>query len=175
MLYIIGILSILFGVALDQYTKYLAVTHLQEKPVVLLKDIFQLQYLENRGAAFGMLQNQQWFFLIVGIVAVVVLFTIYVRVEKVKRYIPLRICLLSMIAGAIGNMLDRIRLQYVIDFLYFELIDFPIFNVADIFASVSTCALIVLFLFYYKEQDFDSIFDTLKFKKEKVQEQKNDN
>lgn len=168
MLYIIGTLAILFGVVLDQYTKFLAIQYLKNKPnIVLIKDVFQLEYLENEGAAFGILQNQQWFFLIVGVVAVVLLFVLYARMPKIKRYIPLRICLLSMIAGAIGNMIDRMRFQYVVDFLSFTLINFPIFNVADIFASVSTCVLIVLFLFYYKDEDFDVIFDAFKLKKEK--------
>lgn len=168
MLYIIGTLAILFGVALDQYTKFLAIQYLKNKPnIVLIKDVFQLEYLENEGAAFGILQNQQWFFLIVGVVAVVLLFALYALMPKIKRYIPLRICLLSMIAGAIGNMIDRMRFQYVVDFLSFTLINFPIFNVADIFASVSTCVLIVLFLFYYKDEDFDVIFDAFKLKKEK--------
>lgn len=168
MLYIIGTLAILFGVVLDQYTKFLAIQYLKNKPnIVLIKDVFQLEYLENEGAAFGILQNQQWFFLIVGVVAVVLLFALYARMPKIKRYIPLRICLLSMIAGAIGNMIDRMRFQYVVDFLSFTLINFPIFNVADIFASVSTCVLIVLFLFYYKDEDFDVIFDAFKLKKEK--------
>ena len=168
MLYIIGTLAILFGVVLDQYTKFLAIQYLKNKPnIVLIKDVFQLEYLENEGAAFGILQNQQWFFLIVGVVAVVWLFALYARMPKIKRYIPLRICLLSMIAGAIGNMIDRMRFQYVVDFLSFTLINFPIFNVADIFASVSTCVLIVLFLFYYKDEDFDVIFDAFKLKKEK--------
>lgn len=167
MLYIIGIFSILFGVALDQYTKYLASMYLKKKSIILIKDVFQLQYLENRGAAFGILQNQQWFFLIIGIMAVILLFILYARMPRTKRYIPLRICLISMISGAIGNMIDRVRFRYVIDFFYFELINFPIFNVADIFASVSTCVLIVLFIFYYKDADFDLIFDAFKFKKEK--------
>lgn len=168
MLYIIGTLAILFGVVLDQYTKFLAIQYLKNKPnIVLIKDVFQLEYLENEGAAFGILQNQQWFFLIVGVVAVVLLFALYARMPKIKRYIPLRICLLSMIAGAIGNMIDRMRFQYVVDFLSFTLINFPIFNVADIFASVSTCVLIVLFLFYYKDEEFDVIFDAFKLKKEK--------
>lgn len=66
--------------------------------------------------------------------------------------------LLSLIAaGAIGNMIDRIRLDYVVDFIYFVLINFPIFNVADIYVSVSTVALVILLLFVYKENDLNFI------------------
>ena len=170
MLYIIGIIAVLFGVALDQYTKHLATIYLQEKPIVIIKDVFQLQYLENRGAAFGMLQNQQTLFLFVSTIALILITVVYIRLPKERRYVPLRFCLISIVAGAIGNMIDRIRLQYVVDFFYFELIDFPIFNVADIFASVATVALIFLVLFYYKDEEFDVIFHTLKLKKEKTQE-----
>ena len=101
------------------------------------------------------------------LLTIVVFVFLFVKLPKTKHYMPLHICLISMIIGAIGNMIDRIRLQYVIDFLYFELIDFPIFNVADIFASIAACALIVLFLFYYKDNDFDLIFALFKKKQEK--------
>ena len=66
--------------------------------------------------------------------------------------------MLSLIAaGAIGNMIDRIRFDYVVDFIYFVLINFPIFNVADIYVTVSTVALVVLLLFVYKENDLNFI------------------
>jgi signal peptidase II len=66
--------------------------------------------------------------------------------------------LLSLIAaGAIGNMIDRIRYDYVVDFIYFVFINFPIFNVADIYVSISTFVLIFILLFYYKEEDLNFI------------------
>ena len=77
------------------------------------------------------------------------------------------IILLLFISGAIGNFIDRVRLQYVIDFFYFKLIDFPIFNVADIYVTVAAFCLIVLFLFYYKEADLEEVFPS---KKKKDQE-----
>ena len=70
------------------------------------------------------------------------------KVPHERRFIPLRICMLMIASGAIGNMIDRIRLNYVIDFFYFELIDFPIFNVADIYVTVAAIFLILLILFY---------------------------
>ena len=78
--------------------------------------------------------------------------------------------MISITAGAIGNMIDRVRFQYVVDFLYFELIDFPIFNVADIFATVATFGLVILLLFYYKEEDIDMLFQKLTPKRSKTQE-----
>lgn len=166
MIYIIGAVAVISGVLLDQLTKYLATTNLINNPIVIIDGVFQLRYLENRGAAFGLFQNQQLFFIVVGILALVLLTILYIRMPNSKRFIPLRICMLSIASGAIGNLIDRIRLQYVIDFFYFELIDFPIFNVADIFASVATFVLIYLILFYYKEQDFELIFQLFKKKEE---------
>lgn len=169
MIYIIGLLAVILGVALDQYTKYLAITHLQGNPISIIEGVFELRYLENRGAAFGLLQNQQTFFLIITTITLCFVAYLYVRMPKDKHYLWLRICLVSITAGAIGNMIDRVRLQYVVDFLYFELIDFPIFNVADIFATVATFGLIVLLLFYYKEEDVDMLFQLLTPKRKKTE------
>lgn len=170
MIYAAGLIAVILGVVLDQYTKYLAVTHIKEEPITLIEGVFQLRYLENRGAAFGLLQNQQVFFLIITVITLCVITFLYVRLPKEKLFLPFRICLISIVAGAIGNMIDRVRLGYVVDFFYFELIDFPIFNVADIFATVATFALIFLFLFYYSEEDFDMIFKLLFPKRKEKQE-----
>lgn len=79
-----------------------------------------------------------------------------------KKYMPLRICSILLIAGAVGNLIDRVRLNYVIDFFYFKLIDFPIFNVADCYVVVACIIFAFLILFYYKE---DSDFDFLRKQK----------
>ena len=79
--------------------------------------------------------------------------------------LPLKACIVAIAAGAIGNMIDRVRLGYVIDFFYFELIDFPIFNVADIYVTVAAFALVLLILFYYKEDEIDSFFNEIGWKK----------
>lgn len=162
MIYIIPIIAIALGVALDQYTKALAVKHLADGPIPLIDGVFELRYLENRGAAFGMLQNQQTFFLIITILTLILITILYIRMPHTKRFLPLRICLVSIVAGAIGNMIDRVTLKYVVDFFYFKLIDFPIFNVADIFATCASILLIILLFFYYKEDDIDEIYKALK-------------
>ena len=131
-LYVTSFLCVVVGIIIDQYTKHLAVIHLQDAPIPIMEGVFELQYLENRGAAFGMLQNQQWFFLIITVVLLFFITKLYIGLPRRKRVMPLRIAMIFIMAGAIGNMIDRIRLNYVIDFLYFKLIDFPIFNVADI-------------------------------------------
>lgn len=168
-LYLLSIIIIVIGVVLDQFTKNLAVTHLQDAPIPIIENVFELQYLENRGAAFGMMQNQQLFFVVIGVIMLVLFSYMYVKMPHTKRFLPLRACFVAITAGAIGNMIDRLALNYVIDFFYFKLIDFPIFNVADIYVTCATFALAFLIIFYYKEDEIDAIFHIFK-KKNVIQE-----
>ena len=169
--YLLATLSMIFAIFLDQYTKLLAVENLKNQaPIDIIENVFQLHYLENRGAAFGILQNQKIFFVIIGIIILIVALFFYLKMPHERHFIPLRICLLLIASGAIGNMIDRIRLNYVIDFFYFELIDFPLFNVADIYVTLSAGLLIVLILFYYKEDDLEMLFKLFSRKKNKEQE-----
>ena len=155
----IGILCSVILIFLDQFTKYLVVGHLKDRPAyVLIRNIFQLEYLENRGAAFGILQNQRVFFYISVLLITAAVIWFYSKVPMEKKYLPLRICAVLSVGGAFGNCIDRIRLNYVVDFFYFKLIDFPVFNVADIYVTVGTFILAFLLLFYYKEEDLDRIF-----------------
>ena len=145
--------------AIDQFTKYLAVLYLKDKPAYpIIEGVFELKYLENRGAAFGMLQDQKAFFVLIACVILVAVCYILMKLPKHKKYNLLHSLLVLIASGAIGNMIDRIRLEYVVDFLYFKLINFPIFNVADIYVTVAAFAMIFLVLFYYKEDDFEEIF-----------------
>lgn len=141
-------------VLLDQATKLAAVSALKDGgPYVLIPGVFQLQYLENRGAAFGLLQNARICFLAVTLIALAAVIYVLVRLPLKRKYIVLRFLMVLIAAGAVGNMIDRVFLGYVRDFLYFSLIDFPIFNVADIYVTCATILLILLLLFYYKEED----------------------
>jgi signal peptidase II len=145
--------SIVILVFLDQITKLLAVKYLISKPVDLIPGVFQLYYLENRGAAFGLFQNQKILFIISTVIIVGIIFFLYLKIPEGKRYRPMRIISIGLMAGAIGNFIDRILRNYVVDFLYFKLIDFPVFNVADCYVTISCIAMLILFLFYYKEED----------------------
>ena len=157
--YITAFIIALAGVILDQLSKYMAVHFLQGTDGVdLIPGVFRLTYLENRGAAFGVLQGQQWFFYIITAVILVVVVLAYVRIPAGRKFLPLQICAVFIVSGSLGNLIDRVRLGYVVDFFYFELIDFPVFNVADIFVTVSAVLLAVLLLLYYKEEDLEQIF-----------------
>lgn len=151
-LMILGLAVLIF---LDQWTKHLALVHLAGKePISLIDGVLELRYLENRGAAFGILQNQLWFFILLWAVFMVFAIWVFFRIPKTKKYIPLHIILLLMCAGGIGNVIDRIMRRFVVDFIYISLIDFPIFNVADIYVVVSCILLLIFVLFVYKEEDF---------------------
>ena len=108
----------------DQFTKHLAVVHLKgQAPYVLIDGVLELQYLENRGSAFGMLQNQKVFILFVGIVFLAVLLFFLLKLPEQKKFRIVHILLAVIIAGGIGNMIDRFRLDYVVDFISFVLIN----------------------------------------------------
>lgn len=168
-LLILDLLFLVVLVAIDQITKYAAVIKLKNQPAFNIIDgVLEFNYLENRGAAFGMLQNQKIFFVFVAVIFLGVITYVLVKVPVEKKYKSLHILLVLIAGGAIGNMIDRLRLDYVVDFIYFVLINFPIFNVADIYVTVSTLILVIQVLFMYKENDFDF----LSFKQKKYRELK---
>ncbi|MBQ1230202.1 MAG: signal peptidase II [Clostridia bacterium] len=137
---------IIIAVCSDQLTKWLAVIFLEgEADVVLWRDVLHFSFVRNKGAAFGMLQNQRWLFMVISTVAIVGLLIYLIRWKPKSIWVRLSIAMI--IGGGIGNMIDRIFLGYVIDFIYFKLIDFPVFNVADSFVTVG-CGILVVYLFY---------------------------
>lgn len=138
------LLPIALVVGLDQLTKYLAIVHLKNIDTMPLIDgVLHLTYLENRGAAFGILKNHRWIFMVTSTVAVIAIIAFMLACYK-KHYHPLLYTGLALIAGGgIGNMIDRVALGYVVDFVDFRLINFAIFNVADAFVCIG-CALVLL-------------------------------
>lgn len=155
MLFLDAVLAVLL-LAFDQFTKYLAITQLKGRSAfVLIDDVLELQYLENRGSAFGMLQNQKFFILFVGIVFLAVILFFLFKLPETRKYTGVHILLSVIIAGGIGNMIDRFRFDYVVDFISFVLINYPIFNVADIYIVVATLSLFVMFLFVFQERDLE--------------------
>lgn len=161
---VIGMILSVVLIVIDQMTKLMAIHGLMnQQPFVILDGIFELRYLENRGAAFGILQGKKAFFIIFTILVLAFIAYIYLkRIPDEKKFRLLDgICILFF-AGALGNFIDRVFRNYVVDFFYFKLIDFPIFNVADIYVTVAAFAMIILGLFYYKEDDYNKIFPAKK-------------
>lgn len=151
-----GVIIVAILVFFDQFTKFLAVEHLKnQNPIIIIKNVFQLYYLENRGAAFGILQNKAWFLIIVPTLILLAIFYVLYRIPNEKKYTPIYYICLFISAGALGNLIDRVRYSYVVDFFYFELIDFPVFNVADSYVTVAAIFFVLLGFFYYKDEDFE--------------------
>ena len=150
-------------VAVDQISKYFAVVNLKGREnAVWIKNVFELQYVENDGAAFSSFSGKQGFLLVVTIAVMLFVIFEFIRIPDGKRYAWLRIDFLMIVAGALGNMIDRVRQGYVVDFFYFVPINFPRFNVADIYVTLAMPLLIILLFFVYKDNETEFLF---KFRK----------
>jgi len=136
----------------DQISKYFVIRDL--KPVIdipLWDGVFHLHYAQNTGGAFSILQNQQWIFYIFNTIAI--FFILYMIFKEKKTLGIFGLVSLAMImGGAIGNLIDRIRFGYVVDFLYFKLINFAIFNVADSCITIGSILLGIYVLFLYEKR-----------------------
>ena len=140
--YIIYTAVIMIGIFLDQLTKYLSVAYLKAVDTVpLIRDVLHLTYVENRGAAFGMLKDHRWVFIVVSTVAIIAMaLYLYLGHASTTLY---GVSIAMVVSGGIGNMIDRIALGYVIDFIDFRLINFAVFNGADSFVCVGAGLLIL--------------------------------
>ena len=149
-------------VGVDQATKLWAVANLKDSSAIeVIPGLFELQYTENRGVAFSMLQGQRWLFIPLTIVVALVILVMLLR-SPLRRYKLFSFTCVLILAGAIGNLIDRIVYGYVIDFLYFSLIDFPIFNFADCCVVVGAILLFIFILFGMKGEE-DTPLRTLLF------------
>ena len=149
-------------VLLDQWTKHLAVSHLMNKSdIILIPNVLQLHYLENTGAAFSMLEGKQTFFAVATPILLILLLIILFRMPREKKYLYLDyiIIFLFSIKCLVNKFcnIDRVINNYVVDFIYFSLINFPVFNIADCYVTVSMILLLILILFYYKDEDLEEI------------------
>jgi len=137
------LLIILFGILLDRITKIWAIEVLSKiSQVIVIKDVFSLLYLQNKGAAFGILQGKLYFLTIVTIVVVVGM--IYYIIKYRPRSKLIRISFSLIISGALGNLLDRMFYKYVVDFISIHFKDiyyFPVFNIADVMVVIGTALL----------------------------------
>nr|WP_300005770.1 signal peptidase II [Tissierella sp.] len=137
-------------IIMDQTSKFAAVKFLKDrKPKVIIENFFQLNYVENRGAAFGILEHKRIFFVIITL-AIIIFLSFYLIKHHGSLNILTKLSFSMLIAGAAGNLIDRIRLGYVIDFISFRfkgLYSFPVFNLADTFIVISTILVVIIILF----------------------------
>ena len=144
-------LIIILLIGIDQISKLLALNYLKDiGSMPVIQNVFHLTYVENRGAAFGMFQNNQIIFIIVALVASI--YGLYYLHTKKVNMVG-KIGILLIISGAIGNLIDRVRLGFVVDYFDFRIIWEYVFNVADVFVVIGTVMLCIYILFFEgKEQ-----------------------
>lgn len=143
----IYIIIIILGFVLDRVSKIYAVNNFIENPIE--SPFINLTYLENRGAAFGILQDKRNFFLIITIAIVCYLLYYFYKSYKTNPTI-LNTALAMIISGALGNFYDRFVNGFVVDFLEFSFFSFPVFNVADIFVTLG-CGLMIVYIIFIHE------------------------
>ena len=153
---ILPIIAVAVLILLDQGTKFWALASL--KPIhnmTLVEGFMDLTFVENRGVAFGMFSGQRWFILLLTGIIAVGLIWFYKAMPKKKEYFPLRVSLVMVLSGAIGNIIDRLFRGYVVDFFEFTFFEWPVFNVADIYVVVGVTLLALMILFVVKDEDLD--------------------
>lgn len=138
-------------VLLDQVSKVFMQNFLEYgNSVAILDGVFHLTYVENRGAAFGLFENMQVFFIIVAVIVTIV-GLVYIHKSETSKLAKISICLI--IAGAIGNLIDRVKMGYVVDFFDFRFIWNYVFNIADVFVVIGTLLLCIYLLKSGKEEN----------------------
>ena len=153
---ILPIIAVVILILLDQGTKFWALASL--KPIhnmTLVEGFMDLTFVENRGVAFGMFSGQRWFILLLTVIIAAGLIWFYKAMPKKKEYFPLRVSLVMVLSGAIGNIIDRLFRGYVVDFFEFTFFEWPVFNVADIYVVVGVTLLALMILFVVKDEDLD--------------------
>lgn len=143
----LGVVAVL--TIIDQLSKYAAAVYLKGKSSIpLIPGVFELTYLENSGAAWGMFENFRWIFLVMTVILSGGIIYVYLKTPQEKSYGFFRILCMVLLSGAFGNAIDRLIHGYVIDFFYISLINFPVFNIADCYVTFS----IGLFLIVYRKE-----------------------
>lgn len=149
---VIGIGIILILIIIDQITKYITRSSLKEsQSIVIIKDFFNITFVKNTGGAWGVFAGNLWLFILITLVSLGGMFYFFKDFDlKNNTLFSIAICLL--IAGAIGNFIDRLFLKYVTDFLDFKIFgyDFPVFNVADICITLGVATLLIKLIFFSK-------------------------
>ena len=156
---LVGFICFCILLFFDLYTKNLADCYLKGTDGMdVIKGVFRLQYLENTGAAFSLFTGKIVFFYIITVILCAIILRVLFLLPSDRHFYPFFYALVVLLSGAVGNFIDRILHQYVIDFLYFSLIDFPIFNMADIYVTTSVFFLFLLLMFFYKDEELSAVF-----------------
>ena len=150
----------------DRLSKFATTYYCENENYTVIDKFFEITYMKNSGGAFGILNNQRFFFIFIALLFISLIIFLLFAMPDDKKYNTLHIWLSFILAGTIGNMADRIVYGYVIDMIYIKKIDFPVFNISDIFMSLGTIFTMIIVLFRLKEKDFEF----LNFKQNKYRE-----
>jgi len=152
---------IIFVVFLDQYSKYLILTHIAPVDTYpIIPNVFHLTYAENTGAAFSLFANMQIILILITLIFIGILIFFLLKIPKTRENILINLSISFIVGGAAGNLIDRIRLDYVVDFLDFRMIKFAIFNFADMFVVCGSLLLVIGLLAnknFFENNDFRKI------------------
>ncbi len=146
-------------ILIDQISKYIVrIAFADGSDFALIPGVFRFVLHKNDGAVWGFLsgtKNSVLYLTIATFIILALIIFIYFRIPDTKKYSALLLIITFIFAGAIGNLIDRICLNYVTDFLYVELINFPVFNIADCYVTVSVFVLSYLIIFKYDDNDLN--------------------
>lgn len=149
-----GIMAIL--IILDQITKDLMIKNYSVgKGLVLIKGFFELLHIKNKGSAWGIFDDKPIVPIVISCALILFIIYVYKNIIKYRKFRTMRICIVFLISGALSNIIDRIRIGAVTDFIYFKLIDFPVFNVADIYVTISMMVILISMIFTYNGDDLE--------------------
>ncbi len=142
MIYAIIVLSI----AIDLFTKHLAVLKLKDASFSVIKDVLHFTYVENTGAAFGMFKDGNLLLLILSIIVLAAIIFALIKFKPTAKSVNIGAAM--VIGGALGNIIDRIFRGFVVDFIDFRLINYPVFNIADCFIVCGAILFAVWVIFF---------------------------
>ncbi len=142
----------------DQISKWIVLEQLDE-PVSIIPHVLSFEYTTNTGMAWGMLKDHRWIFMTLSVVAIVAFTYLYYKVKTPHRLFTVAVGF--VLGGGIGNMIDRLFRPGggVIDFFRTDFMDFPIFNVADIFITVGGALLVIYVIFFDRKQEHPVVFE----------------
>ncbi len=143
---------VILSVVADQVSKYFVIQNIGlQETVPFINGFMSFYHTRNTGAAFSMLSDSRWVFMVMSVISMIIITALLVK--EYKRHRLMTVSLAMVLGGGIGNMIDRVRLGYVVDFFKTEFIDFAIFNVADCFVTVGAILLAVYVIFYEPKVD----------------------
>ena len=150
----IPVFIVIISVVIDQISKYIVSSNMQVgESFGLVKYVLNITYLRNSGAAFGILKDHRWIFMIASIIAIIAMAAILIYFIKNKSFMWMQAAFALILGGGIGNMIDRLYQGYVVDFLEFDFVEFAIFNIADSCVTVG-CTIFIIFMIIKRDVIF---------------------